>query len=213
MILPPKTSRLPYNIPPQILIESQSFMKENSLTIALLGNPILSQSSLPVSDPFSESVQDLIKKMKLILDRSGGIGLAAPQVHHLVRIFMYFIPKATSNPKYALTPEYDPDGVPLRVLINPTIVPLSTDTLTAWEGCLSVPGLLGEVQRPKSVKVSALNEKGQQVSFTAQGFHARALQHENDHLEGVVFPSRLTHPSRFGYTAEIQAQRLQESLS
>lgn len=188
-------------------------MKESSLKLALLGNPILSQPALPVSDPFSESVQHLIKEMKLILERSGGIGLAAPQVHHLVRIFMYFIPKATDNPKYALTPEYDPEGVPLRVLINPTIIPMGTDTMTEWEGCLSVPGLLGEVQRPKSVKVSALDERGQEVSFTAHGFHARALQHENDHLDGVVFPSRLTHPSRFGYTEEIQTQRLQEKLS
>ncbi len=188
-------------------------MKENPLTIALLGNPILSQVSLPVSDPFSESVQDLIMNMKLILHQSGGIGLAAPQVHHLLRIFMYFIPKATNNPKYALTPEYDPEGVPLRVLINPIITPIESDTLTAWEGCLSVPGLLGEVQRHKSVRVSALNEEGNPISFTARGFHARALQHENDHLDGVVFPTRLTHPSRFGYTEEILPQMLGEKSS
>lgn len=181
-------------------------MEQNSLTLALLGNPILSQRAVLVSDPLSESVQGLITNMKAFLARSGGIGLAAPQVHHLLRIFIYFIPKTTNNPKYALTPEYDPDGVPLRVLINPTINPLNEETLTAWEGCLSVPGLLGEVSRHKSVSVTALNEKGKEVSFHAHGFHARALQHENDHLDGIVYPSRLTHLSRFGYAQEIQPQ-------
>ena len=173
------------------------------LKVARLGHPILEQKAQNVVDPRSPEIQTIINDMKATLEHEGGIGLAAPQVHIPLRIFIYFIPKETNNPKYDLTQEYDPEGVPLRVLINPLIEPISDEVILGWEGCLSVPGLLGEVERYKSVKVISQSTTGETLTIEAHGFHARALQHEYDHLEGLLFPKKIKNLSRFGYTEEV----------
>lgn len=178
-------------------------MLNQVLKIAKLGNPILAGKAQHVSDPSAVEIKTLIENMKLTLESEGGVGLAAPQVNAPLRIFIYHIPKATANPRYNLTPEYDPDGVPLTVAMNPVVEPIGNQVVLGWEGCLSIPGMMVEVERYLSVRLKAQDINGKPFALEAHGFHARAIQHEYDHLEGMLIPSRMKNVSRFGYTEEV----------
>jgi len=155
------------------------------LKIARMGHPVLLGRASDVTAPKSPEIQRLIQDMGETLADAGGIGLAAPQVHVPLRLFLWR------------------DGDAVRVLINPQITPLGAGTARAWEGCLSIPGLRGQVERPDHVAWQGLDARGDPVEGEAQGLAARVLQHENDHLEGVFYLMRMTDLSRLGFTEEL----------
>ncbi|MBS1101835.1 peptide deformylase [Gluconobacter sp. Dm-62] len=165
------------------------------LKIARMGNPVLHQEAQTVSDPKAPEIQSLIADMLETMADARGAGLAAPQVHQSVRIFVYHVPtNRVANPEEALLP---------RVLINPEITPVGDEMMICSEGCLSIPGLRADVPRYAAVRYSGVNENGEAVEGEATGFHANVLQHENDHLNGILYPQRITAFDRFGYVEEI----------
>jgi len=165
------------------------------LKIARMGHPVLHQIAEPVSDPTSPEIRHLIKDMLDTMVDANGAGLAAPQVHHPLRLFVYRVPaNRVSDPEQALLP---------RVLINPEITPLGEEMMVCGEGCLSIPGLRGDVLRHAKVHYRGVDENGEEVEGEAVGFHANVLQHEHDHLDGILYPQRIEDFSRFGYVEEI----------
>ncbi|MGD1146657.1 MAG: peptide deformylase [Thermoanaerobaculaceae bacterium] len=151
-------------------------------TIVRLGDPVLRERALEVpADRFgTRFLRDLGRDLVRTMFEDNGVGLAAPQIAVSVRVFAYFVPG-----------EGDQDEVPPRVLVNPTLTLVGEAIEAGWEGCLSVPGLRGVVNRYPLVKVIAFDTDGKQLAFQAEGFHARVIQHEYDHLDGVVFLDRM----------------------
>lgn len=149
--------------------------------VVRLGHPVLRQRAeeVPAERFGTRKLRELAADLVRTMHAASGVGLAAPQIAVPWRLFAYYVPA-----------DYG-EEVPPRVLVNPVLTPLSDQTEEDWEGCLSVPGLRGLVPRYREVAVDALNVDGQRVRFTASGFHARVLQHEYDHLDGVVFLDRM----------------------
>ena len=156
------------------------------LKITRLGHPKIRQETEPVSSEelHSQEIQRLIDDMVETMRDANGVGIAAPQVHVSKQIIV--IEVSPENPRYPNQP-----AVPLTVLLNPTIMDHEDTTEKGWEGCLSVPDLRGLVPRWTRVKVSGLDRQGQAVEWDAEGFFARVIQHEVDHLHGRVFLDRL----------------------
>jgi len=155
------------------------------LKIAKLGNPVLRQIAKPATAGAirSHEIQRLIKDMVATMREYGGVGLAAPQVHESVQIAVIEGLEDAGAGKRQPTQ--------LQVLINPTLTVLSDELEEDWEGCLSIPDLRGRVPRHRELQVRAFGAEGQQVEFSATGFHARVIQHEHDHLIGKVFLDRM----------------------
>jgi peptide deformylase len=124
-----------------------------------------------------------------------GAGLAAPQIGVPLRLVIFGV---TANPRY---PDIEP--VPDTVLINPVLTPLSNEMEEGWEGCLSVPGMRGWVPRHRELKYAGCDEHGNPFERTVQGFHARVVQHEVDHLDGVLYPMRIRDLTKFGFNEEL----------
>lgn len=171
------------------------------LKIARMGHPILRERAAPVSDPAAPEIASLIDDMVETMRDAGGTGLAAPQVHVPLRIVVYFVDGARNNG----------ESVPLTVLINPILEPLGEDREYGWEGCLSVPGLTGLVGRAKRLKWSALAPDGSPIGGIASGFHARVLQHECDHLDGILYPARMDHPEFLLFVDELRKYGMPEN--
>lgn len=167
------------------------------------GNPLLYQKSKKVYNPTSFEVKKIIKSMKKIIEKLSASGIAAPQIGFPLAIAIFKVPKETDNPKYALTPEFDPNGVDLTEMINPSYKPLSEEMQEEWEGCLSIPGMLGLTPRYLHIEYAFQDLSGRTLIRKASGFHARIIQHEVDHLEGILFPSKITGLKNFGYADEI----------
>jgi len=165
------------------------------LKVSILGNPVLRKIARPIAmkDIRSSKLQALIDSMIETMTEYNGVGIAAPQVNVSKQIVVF---RVRNNPRYPDAPR-----IPLTVLINPRITPLSAEMESDFEGCLSVPNLRGAVPRFVRIKVGALNRKGKNVSFIAKGFHARVIQHENDHLKGKVFIDRMTDLTTLTYLA------------
>jgi len=163
------------------------------LKVAHLGHPILRQVAEPVPPESigAPEIQRLIEDMFETMAEHDGAGLAAPQVHVSRRIVIYGVEE---NPRYP-----DADAVPTTVLINPKITPVGSEQDEDWEGCLSVPDLRGKVPRFTRIRVEAWGRDGKRLRFAADGFHARVVQHECDHLIGVLYPMRITDFTRFGF--------------
>lgn len=177
------------------------------LNALIMGNPLLLNVSQKVEDPLSEEIQTNIEDMFATIHSFGErVGLAAPQVGILKRIIVYRVPAKPLNARYGLISNKGQEDIPWSVLINPTITPIGEEKSPGWEGCISVPGILGEVNRYNQISYSGMNEKGEEIERTASGFHARLIQHECDHLDGILFPMRVHDLSRFGFEAEILAQ-------
>jgi peptide deformylase len=170
------------------------------LPIARMGHPILVQVAQSVDlnklDEANEIVQNMIYTLKPFGDR---IGLAAPQVHIPSRIVIFSIPKIEPSARY----DFDCEEVPFTAMLNPEITFLNDKKVKGWEGCISVPGLMGEVERNQSIHYSFYDLKGKKHEREAHGFHARVVQHECDHLDGFLFPMRITDMSRFGFEEEM----------
>lgn len=165
------------------------------LKIARMGHPILATPAAPVADPAAPEVRRLIDDMIDTLLDAGGAGLAAPQVHVSLRLVVFHVPAARAE---------DGGAVPLSVLLNPVVEPLDADRRVGYEGCLSLPGLTGAVPRWHRVRYGGLDRDGRPVERVAEGFHARVVQHECDHLDGVLYPQRMTDLGRFGFVEEVR---------
>lgn len=158
------------------------------LKVSRLGHPVLREKAHPV-DPrkiSSPGVQRLIDDMFDTMREYSGVGLAAPQVHEGVRLFVAGLRPGTIGREVGEHGE-----MPLMALINPEITLLDQPTHLGWEGCLSIPDIRGRVPRASGVKVKALDRHGKTLEFTATGFPARVIQHETDHLDGVLFFDRM----------------------
>lgn len=176
----------------------------SALPILKMGHSALYKPSRPVTGEDKALLAPLLGKMRETVEEAGACGLAAPQVDVPLRALIYRVPKVPPHPRYELTPQYDPEGVPFTVLINPEITPLGEEMTLGWESCLSVPGMRGKVARARSVSVQARALDGAELSFEAHGFHARLLQHEVDHLDGLLYPLRIKDLKFFGYIEALE---------
>ena len=180
------------------------------LKIARMGHPVLARPSARVEDPTLPEIATLVGDMVDTLRDAGGVGLAAPQVHVPLRVVIFFVPEArAAAERYrdaGLTDTPDPEEgpVPLTVLVNPEIEPLADDKAEAFEGCLSLPGMSGPVPRYTRIRYAGMDLEGNRIERIAKGFHARVVQHECDHLDGILYPMRMTDLSRFGYAEEMR---------
>jgi peptide deformylase len=169
------------------------------LKIARMGHPVLKAKAEPVNDPKAQEIQQLVRDMIETLEDVGGIGLAAPQVHVAKRVVIYFVP----GERRAAAGEPAED-VPLTALINPEIEPLSEEQAAGVEACLSVPGLAGPVPRFTHIRYRALDLHGRMFEREARGYHARVVQHECDHLDGILYPMRMTDLSQLAFVEELR---------
>jgi peptide deformylase len=159
------------------------------LKVARMGHPVLRTRAKPLdpADIKSPKFQQLIDDMFETMQEYNGVGLAAPQVHHGVRLFV-----AGFAPRHDEDDDDDEDGgVPLMALINPEITVVGDDVQEDWEGCLSIPDVRGRVPRARDLAVKAYDRKGRRIQMNARGFTARVIQHETDHLDGVLFLDRM----------------------
>jgi peptide deformylase len=134
---------------------------------------------------------------------ANGAGLAAPQVHVPLRVVVFQAPEGRSDPGLSEAERYD-QTAPLTVLVNPEIEILDEQREEGWEGCLSVPGLRGVVERPAHIRYRGFGLDGKPIERVARGFHARVVQHECDHLDGILYPSRMSDLSKLIFESETQ---------
>jgi peptide deformylase len=156
-----------------------------------MGDPRLWQKSLPVAKFNSPELNELLQDMRDTMAHLNGAGLAAPQIGVGLRVVIFGV---KGNPRYP-----DVEEVPDTVLINPELTPLSSELEEGWEGCLSVPGMRGWVPRFRNLRYAGYDEKGERFERSVGGFHARVVQHEVDHLDGVLYPMRIRDFTRFGF--------------
>ncbi len=176
------------------------------LKIARMGHPVLGRPAEPVADPTAPEILRLVVDMAETLADADGAGLAAPQVHVPLRVVMFRLPREREND------EPDENEDPLTILINPEIEPLSDETALGWEGCLSLPGMLGEVSRHVQIRYRGLGIDGAPVEREASGYHARLVQHECDHLDGILYPMRMDDLSRFGFVEEMRRLAAEDEI-
>lgn len=167
------------------------------LKIARMGHPVLVRRCEPVPDPGAPEIRRLVADMMETMEDAPGVGLAAPQVYTPLRLFVFRVPGERR--------EDDPDDLPLgnTVLINPELELLSEDRVVNWEGCLSIPGLRAGVPRAPRVRYRGVDCDGNLVEREASGFHARIVQHEYDHLDGILYTMRVTDFRLFGFNEEL----------
>lgn len=156
-----------------------------------MGDPRLLEVSKNIAQFGTPELQSLLTDMRDTMAHLSGAGLAAPQIGVGLRVVIFGV---TSNPRY---PDIEP--VPDTVLINPELTPLGDEEEEGWEGCLSVPGMRGWVPRWKRLRYSGFDEKGNSFQRDVEGFHARVVQHEVDHLDGILYPMRIRDLTMFGF--------------
>jgi peptide deformylase len=168
------------------------------LKIARMGNPVLRQRAAAVEDPGAPWVRRLVDDMIETMEDAGGTGLAAPQVHQPWRIVVFLVSADRLS------------GMPgdvaqeLTVLANPVVELLGRERAFGWEGCLSVPGLRGIVPRHLRIRYRAVGLEGEPIEREAAGFHARVVQHECDHLDGILYPQRMADPRHMFFLEEAE---------
>jgi peptide deformylase len=161
-------------------------------SILRMGDPRLLEVARPVEDFASPALAALIDDMFETMAAAGGVGLAAPQIGVGLQLVIFGFAASERYP--------EAEAVPQTILINPRITPLSADEDLGWEGCLSVPGLRGEVPRFTRIRYQGVDAQGTPIERTVDGFHARVVQHECDHLIGRLYPTRMPDLRRFGFT-------------
>ena len=166
--------------------------------ILRMGNPILLKVSEKVKKFDTPEIHELIKDMIETMKDAQGAGLAAPQVGESIQLVIFGVDK---NERYP-----EAEEVPFTVLFNPVITPLTQDKEDDWEGCLSVPGMRGVVPRYKTINYKGFDQYGNEIDRDVEGFHARVVQHECDHLFGILYPSRIENMKLFGFHDEIFAE-------
>ena len=157
-----------------------------------MGDPRLLQRSMEVPAFGTPALEALLADMRDTMRAENGAGLAAPQIGVPLRVIIFGIER---NPRYP-----DAEPVPYTELVNPVLTPLGDEMEEGWEGCLSVPGLRGVVPRFARLAYSGIDPQGRRIEREVEGFHARVVQHECDHLDGILYPMRVQDFSRFGYT-------------
>lgn len=167
------------------------------LKIARMGHPVLLGQCHPVADPGAPEIRRLVDDMLETMLDAPGVGLAAPQVYQPLRLFVFRVPA-----------ERETEGAGDRalgntVLINPVVELIGEERVLGWEGCLSIPGLRAAVPRANRIRYSGVDCDGNLTGREATGFHARIVQHEYDHLDGILYPMRLTDFRYFGFTEEL----------
>ena len=160
-----------------------------------MGDSRLWQQAKPVESFNTPELHELISDMQDTMHHLDGAGLAAPQIGVGLRLVIFGF---EGNSRYP-----DAGSIPYTVLINPELTPLSDEIEEGWEGCLSVPGLRGSVPRWRHLRYTGFDQLGQPIDRSVEAFHARVVQHECDHLEGILYPMRMRDFSRFGFTEEL----------
>ena len=169
-----------------------------------MGHPVLLSRANEVENFNTPELDSLIIDMKDTMEALNGAGLAAPQINISLRIIIFGV---SENPRYP-----DVETVPETVLINPEIAIIGTERDSAWEGCLSVPHMRGLVPRYTSIKYRGYDSQGNVIEREAHGFHARVVQHEVDHLDGVLYPSRIEDLRNFGFEDALFEEHISESI-
>jgi peptide deformylase len=164
--------------------------------IAKMGHPVLRRRAEEVPDPTDPEIARLIEDMRDTLIDIGGAGIAAPQVYDSRRIILYRIDAARIPEGSGMQP------LDWTVMINPVLTPIGDDKRLIWERCLSLPGLHGKVPRHTKVHIAFTTSAGESVAYEAEGWHAMILQHEYDHLEGILYPMRMEDISLLSFNAE-----------
>ena len=159
--------------------------------ILRMGDPRLLEPARPVTDFRAPGLQALLVDMHDTMAAEGGVGLAAPQIGVGLQVVIFGFDRSDRYP--------EAEPVPRTVLVNPVVTPLGDDEELGWEGCLSVPGLRGEVPRWRRIRYRGRDAAGHAIDRTAEGFHARVVQHECDHLAGTLYPMRIRDFTRFGF--------------
>ncbi len=177
------------------------------LKIARLGHPVLIRPAAPVDDPTDAEIRRLIADMIDTMKDAQGVGLAGPQVYQSRRVIVFEAPAeragAGEEPGPALAEAGGVAGVPLTALINPSFEPIGEALDLGLEGCLSIPGLSGVVPRFARIRYRGVTQDGETVAREASGFHARVVQHEIDHLDGVLYPMRMTDLTLLAFNEEV----------
>ncbi len=174
------------------------------LKIARMGHPALRQRAAEVADPAAPGIAALVADMVDTMADADGLGLAAPQVHVDQRVVIFHAPRDDDEA------DEEEEWTGLTVLVNPAVEPLGDAQEDGWEGCLSVPGLRGLVPRYTQVRYSGVTPGGERVERVAEGLHARVVQHDCDHLDGILFPQRMTDLSRLIFESEFRHLRTAE---
>jgi peptide deformylase len=164
--------------------------------ILKMGDPRLLRIAAPVREFDTPALHALVADMFDTMAAANGAGLAAPQIGEDLQLVIFGFDR---NARYP-----DAPPVPRTVLINPSITPIGTDEEEGWEGCLSVPGLRGVVPRHARIRYAGFDPQGQPIEREAEGFHARVVQHECDHLDGVLYPQRMEDLSLFGFADDMR---------
>jgi peptide deformylase len=167
------------------------------LKVARIGNPVVRGAARPVPEDQigSPEIQRLIDDMVETMHEYDGVGVAAPQVHVSLRLAVLEVPPSDRRSEGV---------VPLTVLVNPRVTPLGDQTLDGWEGCLSIPELRGLVPRFRRVRLEALDREARPFTVEAEGFHARVIQHECDHLDGGVYLDRMRDMKTLAFLPELE---------
>ena len=160
-----------------------------------MGDPRLLTPSRPIKKFRTAALNELIADMRDTMAALNGAGLAAPQIGVNLQVVIFGVEK---NARYP-----DAEEVPFTILINPQLTPLDDEIEDGWEGCLSVPGMRGLVPRHLNLRYQGFDEKGKKIDRTVSDFHARVVQHECDHLAGILYPMRISDMRNFGFTAAL----------
>ncbi len=161
-------------------------------TVLRMGEPLLLEKALPITAFDTPELHALIQDMQDTMQAMNGAGIAAPQIGVSLQVVIFGV---SQNPRYP-----EAEQVPFTVLINPTLAPVGDEMEEGWEGCLSVPGMRGLVPRYARLHYTGFDQFGNSIDRLVSGFHARVVQHECDHLNGILYPMRITDLSQFGYT-------------
>ena len=156
-----------------------------------MGHPLLRQVAEPVAHFGTDQLRELVRDMEDTMRSLDGAGIAAPQIGVSRRVVIF---EVTANPRYPQA-----EAVPYTVLVNPTLEPLGSEQEDGWEGCLSVPGLRGLVPRYRRLRYRGYDLDGRPIDRTVSGFHARVVQHEVDHLDGILYPMRIADLRNLGF--------------
>ena len=171
----------------------------NPLDVIRMGHPMLKQKAKEVADPTDPKIHQIVADMMATIDKLGSeniAGLAAPQVNIPLRILLFQVPDRKANGTEAI--------LPFTVVINPKIEPISEEKELGWEGCISIPNLVGEVRRHKHIKYSYQTLNGETITREATDFHARVVQHETDHLDGTLYIERIENMKQLYFSEEFQ---------
>lgn len=169
------------------------------LKIARMGHPVLLNAAEAIAEPGSAEIKSLVQNMVETMDDAAGVGLAAPQVYEGKRVIIFKSPRERGEEE-----ALDSDFSPLTALINPEFEPIGDEMALGFEGCLSIPGITGAVPRHTRIVYRGYLANGQPFEREATNFHARVVQHEIDHLDGVLFPMRMTDLSLLSFNEELK---------